>query len=979
MKKTNNSIKLETQGKEVNNGGSIPLLISGLVFPIIFIFIELYLEYWSGWFVPNSNTKNIPTLNQILVYYLALLFFVHLLLKWFSSITRQQKFTREEYAFRSLLLLVSGAIIILLGIISNIVPWSIFSLLPKIIENKLSTFSPPAFVNQILIIVLFIFPISKMFQIFQNWHGKKSTEHFKREQQGENWSLFQEGQDAYKHLLSQNLYTIHKEEIYEYVSQMVSITESQSWIDQAKELIRLAQPEYYFPQDGWHAKANCWVGENIHTKDLVFVYPISRNLNEDSLQRFSDYTIKASKSMNQRISDRVIAIRGDTLPDYYDRHAEFEWKTESDLLDNLVNFTDYEIDIRKRVEKEKLPDSEFTIQNAYVPSLYFDQSNSITSETVEVFLDRWLVESGRRQIALLGEYGQGKSTTALMLTYRLLFQEKPLRKRIPILIELRGTSPRNLNPLSLLGAWASRYRIDPQALMRLLMDGRLLIIFEGFDEMALIGNLQMRLAHFKTLWEFAYEKSKIIITGRPNFFLDEQEMKSALGIDSPQIGRAYCEALRLAPFDLNQIEEALGNMNIPAKAQILEMAKGNKNFYELISRPASLYMVSVLWEREHLGNCVEDLNSAFIMELFIRNSFRRQGLKEDGEKGFMALSNSERKYFMYGIAAYMVTNNLPNQINGNTLNQLITELIDVIPDEVSLSSTQLSGDVATPLRIRIKDDEHGVEHIQTDVRTCGLLVDDFTSSNSFRFGHKSIMEFLFASILAFKISPNFKEYSWLNAINHVVLLQIGDILKIPDAISYLGELTTSEINTNNKKFDKKSLEKNFVKRLFNLLYPNTFYRIILSSYARLYSIQKNKSQVPFTKRLIYIFATNPSILVMLYFLIIFSLKDTRLLTFLRYSNNFTFSLLLFLLLFVYVNIMISILPFFSIALSRRLRRKSGYVSHRVGRFYLWNYLCFKVGISNEVMHKFSGTWIFSEFRKQPFDYFISKKEKNPKD
>jgi hypothetical protein len=47
-----------------------------------------------------------------------------------------------------------------------------------------------------------------------------------------------------------------------------------------------------------------------------------------------------------------------------------------------------------------------------------------------------------------------------------------------------------------LGAWASLYRIDPQALMWLLISGRLLLIFEGFDEMALIGNYQSSFMEF---------------------------------------------------------------------------------------------------------------------------------------------------------------------------------------------------------------------------------------------------------------------------------------------------------------------------------------------------------------------------------------------------------------------------------------------------------------------------------------------------
>ena len=93
--------------------------------------------------------------------------------------------------------------------------------------------------------------------------------------------------------------------------------------------------------------------------------------------------------------------------------------------------------------------------------------------------------------------------------------------------------------------------------MRLLIAGRLALVFEGFDEMALVGDAEIRLKHFRTLWQFAYPRAKILVTGRPNFFLDEEEMKAALGISKPIGDRPYCEALRLAPFNPEQIRDCL--------------------------------------------------------------------------------------------------------------------------------------------------------------------------------------------------------------------------------------------------------------------------------------------------------------------------------------------------------------------------------------------------------------------------------------
>ncbi|MBK7222591.1 MAG: hypothetical protein IPH94_15125 [Saprospiraceae bacterium] len=60
----------------------------------------------------------------------------------------------------------------------------------------------------------------------------------------------------------------------------------------------------------------------------------------------------------------------------------------------------------------------------------------------------------------------------------------------------------------ILSTWAANYRLDTASLLKLHKAGKLLIIFEGFDEMDMIGDREMRLNHFQRLWEFAISKSK---------------------------------------------------------------------------------------------------------------------------------------------------------------------------------------------------------------------------------------------------------------------------------------------------------------------------------------------------------------------------------------------------------------------------------------------------------------------------------------
>ena len=145
--------------------------------------------------------------------------------------------------------------------------------------------------------------------------------------------------------------------------------------------------------------------------------------------------------------------------------------------------------------------------------------------------------------------------------------------------------------------------------------------------MAVIGNFEVRLQHFRRLWEFCYPKAKILITGRPNFFLDDEEMRLALGISQPSGDNHYCEAIRLKTFSIEQIKDSLREQKSNIREQICSVAQNNSRFLDLVSRPSLLHVVSVIWEKENLGENIESLNSASIMERFVKYSYRRQGLK----------------------------------------------------------------------------------------------------------------------------------------------------------------------------------------------------------------------------------------------------------------------------------------------------------------------------------------------------------------
>lgn len=766
-------------------------LFWNLAMPIIGGIIVLIFEYWSGLFqqLTQSNKSphyHIAVLFIVVMLCVSILFAKNCLRAWFHH----HEYMREHFALSALCTALSLGLVLVLSLVYGFMPWKIHETIFQLITNKPISKPDTRFIDYIFLIVFYGIILYILKQQHKSWRGLKSVNQYQREQRSETVGFIVEGFNELTRLIKREppLRQYSEPSLKQFISQLEPVTDSLAWKDIAIELILLSSSSYDFDLNtGWHDKEHCWVGRNVNTGDLVFVHPYQDEISEVKLKEFLKYAERITKSENRTTGEIIVAAKGNNaklIDNWMDLPIRYE--TEASLLDCLVDFKDYFHDIKRRVLYNRLPDSDLILTNVYVPSQFFLSNGVKQSSSIEEYLNNWLNEPSQRQLALLGEYGQGKSTAALMWAYHLCCGKSKPFGRIPLLIELRGTSPRNLTPLQLLGAWAAQYNINPRALMRLLIAGKLVLIFEGFDEMALVGDFDMRHKHFKTLWQFAYPQSKILITGRPNLFLDEEQMKAALGISCPIGNLPYCEALRLSPFDPEQIKEALRSYKKMVIDQIHALVLKNPRFHELVSRPSLLHIVAVLWERERLYENVDKLTSAYVMNLFIRHSYTRQGLKEADSPGFMALTTLEREYFMTGIAAHMATKQLPNQITSTQLNEAITDLIACIPESVSTDSSAISGETTRPLRGRIQDTEHGTEHVKTDVRACGLLVDDPASPGTFRFGHKSFMEYLFAAVIAERIQNVKPEKA--RAVFKDTNAQIEDVLLLPVAIEFLAEL-----------------------------------------------------------------------------------------------------------------------------------------------------------------------------------------------
>ena len=364
------------------------------------------------------------------------------------------------------------------------------------------------------------------------------------------------------------------------------------------------------------------------------------------------------------------------------------------------------------------------------------------------------------------------------------------------------------------------------------------------------------------------------------------------------------------------------------------------------------------------------------MRLFVRHSYLRQGQKEQDTPDFMALTTEERQFFMKGIATYMATKKLPNQIRGAQLNDAIEFLIDAIPDDVSTRSPAITGELRSPLKGRIENAEHGVEHVQTDVRTCGILVDDPAAPGTFRFGHKSFMEYLFSEVISDRITKD--EAPDASAILNACEAHAGDIAHLPVSVKFLSELLGTNIANQKKSLEyQRALAKKILRLLLGGTAWNYFFgRLDLYHLAILHSSRSWPTFLRFTM----IPVLGPFFFPAIMFCTIAAMFPILFLDVLADGGSLG-DLGSGLLDMVFIANIFALGLVAHFGLMRRVRKliitRSGVEiggNGSRGAIVVWNRLCKELGLDDQVLFDISGIGWIPWTKKQPFDFFLGNGE-----
>jgi predicted NACHT family NTPase len=201
----------------------------------------------------------------------------------------------------------------------------------------------------------------------------------------------------------------------------------------------------------------------------------------------------------------------------------------------------------------------------------------------------WLGGKRDNLLALLGDLGTGKTTLAEFLAYDLgkAYQADPLRHPAPVLIKLHNVRKAISLESIVITDFSERLekpQMDEFSFSRfeyLVRKGRIVLLFDAFDEMAERLQPQVMRENLKELTRLVKDGGKILLTSRTHYFQNRAEQEALLGR----------EAVYLQEFSGEQVRKYLAKARPGTKDEDWQKIQEIYNLKKLVERPLLLDMV----------------------------------------------------------------------------------------------------------------------------------------------------------------------------------------------------------------------------------------------------------------------------------------------------------------------------------------------------------------------------------------------------
>jgi hypothetical protein len=305
------------------------------------------------------------------------------------------------------------------------------------------------------------------------------------------------------------------------------------------------------------------------------------------------------------------------------------------------------------------------------------------------------------------------------------YKKEPGSVRIPFLVDLPQCQKALSLPTLLLEQLknAGIEPVNADIFLKLLAEGKILLIFDAFDEMATMSSAEITLNNFRQLNQAVIGAAKVILTSRTHYFRDKFEVDKILkkqGVEGLSLhatmllrevyDKPEYEIVYLKEFTPGQVKQYLEKALKDKWREADHKIKSIYDLEDLSTRPVLLDMIVKTLPRID-GKRMQEHSVVHLYELFTYNWFERDDYR-------LQITRQGKEELVEALAYKLWQEG-----------------------EKSIHYTALSGILSEHLKSKIKT-TRDLEHADYEVRTASFLVRD--DDGNYGFAHKSFQEFFIA-------------------------------------------------------------------------------------------------------------------------------------------------------------------------------------------------------------------------------------------
>jgi WD40 repeat protein len=405
--------------------------------------------------------------------------------------------------------------------------------------------------------------------------------------------------------------------------------------------------------------------------------------------------------------------------------------TFDELIDRDADFTPYLDWLEREISKREIDryyvdlgctKGEFDPETR---TLRGTSKYSVADGGIDRYIDRWLENPVTEHVSILGEFGTGKTWFAFhyagkcLQAYREAKSKGMPRPRLPLVIPLRDYAKALDVENVFAGFFYTQHniRLNSEVFDRLNQMGKLLLIFDGFDEMADKIDTQKMTDNFWELAKVVTTNAKVILTCRTEHFPTAQAGRENFGGERiPSTANKIAvapkfETLELMKFDDEQIRAVLSRRTNLAT---VELVMANSQLLDLLRRAVMAEFVLEALPEIEAGKPI-DLARVYLYAV-------RHKMERDITTGRTFTSLADKLYFLCELAWEMLSE-----------------------DKMSINYREFPDRLRVLFKNEVKEQKH-LDHWHYDMMGQTMLIRN--DDGDYSPAHRSLLEFFVAYKLA---------------------------------------------------------------------------------------------------------------------------------------------------------------------------------------------------------------------------------------